>query len=111
MPDSKNIFILKGFILLVTTLLIVMFIHTLPADSRCPNCHSREFIEYEETIECTHCGLKFFKDFLGNEIDEENILSDQELEGIFDSFPELKDEKARERFLKSIEKDLEDLHE
>ena len=46
----------------------------------CPICKSKDIIEYDEYIECPRCKLDFFKDSLG-EIDDENRLSVQELDG------------------------------
>ncbi|MFX0002946.1 MAG: hypothetical protein ACFE9C_08515 [Candidatus Hodarchaeota archaeon] len=102
-------FILVEFILLFTNLLIVIFIHSIPENYQCPECKSKEFIDYGETIECRHCGLELFKEFLNSEIDEENLLSADELDSIAESFQdELKDEKTRKKFRESIEKDQQD---
>ncbi|MFW9972390.1 MAG: hypothetical protein ACFFDF_19555 [Candidatus Odinarchaeota archaeon] len=86
-------------------------ISQIPSDFRCPNCGCVEFIDYGEFIECKNCRLEYFKEFIGSEIDEENLLSDQDLEGLSDSFSELKDEKTRRRFLKSLKEDLGDLND
>lgn len=72
---------------------------------QCPNCQSSDIIEYNEHIECLSCGLEFFKESIDREIDEENILSEQELKGFADTFEELKDDKKRKKFLKSLEED------
>lgn len=112
MANITNTFKLVGFILLFTNLLIVMFISQIPSDFHCPNCGCGEFYDYGEIIECKNCRFEYFKEFLGSEIDKENLLSDHELEGLVDSFQdEFKDKKKSERFLKLIEKDLEDLQE
>jgi len=72
---------------------------------QCPNCQSSDVIEYDEYIECLSCGLEFFKESIDSEIDEENLLSEQELKGFADAFEELKDDKKRKKFLKSLEED------
>jgi DNA-directed RNA polymerase subunit RPC12/RpoP len=98
-----------GFILLFTNLIIVIFIHNIPDNYRCPNCNSKEFVDYGETIECVHCGSEFFKKFLNSEIDEDNLLSNQELNALANVFhKELQNEEHRERFFKSLDKDLEE---
>jgi hypothetical protein len=74
----------------------------------CPACKSSDIIENEGTIHCPKCKLDFNKEHLGK-IDDENILSVQELGGFVDSFDELKDEETRERFLRAIEEDGFDL--
>ncbi len=70
----------------------------------CPACKSKEVIEYDEYIECTSCHFEFFKEGL-DEIDDENQLSVQELNGIVKAFDELKDEKTRKEFSKSLSED------
>ncbi|MFW9821184.1 MAG: hypothetical protein ACFFE5_16390, partial [Candidatus Thorarchaeota archaeon] len=65
----------------------------MPSKFRCPNCQSTEYIDYGELIECSGCGFEFFKEFLYSEIDEENLMSDQDLEGFIESFQDdFKDE-------------------
>ncbi len=71
---------------------------------RCPACKSNKVIEYDEYIECTSCHMEFFKEGL-DEIEDENQLSVQELDGIVKAFDELKDEKTRNEFSKSLSKD------
>jgi hypothetical protein len=90
----------------------MIFHPKMPEEFRCPNCQSDEFIDYGELIECSQCGFEFFKEILDSDMEEENILSDQELEGLTEAFQdEFKDKKDRERFFKSIEDDLNDLQE
>jgi hypothetical protein len=90
----------------------MIFNPKMPSEFRCPNCHSNEFIDYGELIECRDCGFEFFKEFINSEIDEDNILSDQDLESLMESFKdEFKEEKTRKRFSKLIEKDLDDVQE
>ncbi len=70
----------------------------------CPRCNSTEIIDHGDYIECLECHLDFFTNFIG-EINDENILAEQELKGVIDSFEGLKDKKIRKEFLKSIEND------
>ncbi|MFW9972895.1 MAG: hypothetical protein ACFFDF_22100 [Candidatus Odinarchaeota archaeon] len=78
----------------------------MSSEFRCPICNSDQFLDYGEYIECTQCGFEFFKEFLDSGIDEENVLTDQELKGFSKAF---QDEKDKRRFLKSIDDDLEEL--
>ena len=78
----------------------------MPSKYRCPSCNSDNIIEYEKTIECPHCKRSWHKDFIDSDIEKDHILSDQELDAFLDAFEELKDEKERKRFLKSLEDDL-----
>ncbi len=75
-----------------------------PPKYYCPRCNSMEIIDHGEYIECPKCYLDFFKDHIG-EIDDENIVAEQELKRIIDSFEDLKDKKVRRNLLKSIEND------
>ncbi len=84
----------------------------MPSRIRCPNCNSEELIDYGDIIECIHCGYEFFKEFLNSEIDEENILSSQELEGFTKTFQdEFKTKKERKKFNKLIEKNRQNLRD
>ncbi|MFX0106155.1 MAG: hypothetical protein ACFE75_11775 [Candidatus Hodarchaeota archaeon] len=75
----------------------------MPPQYQCPNCQSGDIIEYDDYIECLNCGLEFFKEFINGEVDEENLLSEQELKAFADSFEELKDDEKRKKFTKSLE--------
>ena len=61
----------------------------------CPACKNEEIIESDKSIHCPHCKLDFEKEFLGV-IDDENILSQQELGGIIDAF----DDEDKKKMLK-----------
>jgi hypothetical protein len=90
----------------------MIFNPKMPSEFRCPNCQSDEYIDYGELIECSHCGFEFFKEFLNSEIDEDNLLTDQDLEGFTESFQDdIKEEEKQKSFLKSIEDDIQDLQE
>ncbi|MFX0005458.1 MAG: hypothetical protein ACFFA7_06155 [Promethearchaeota archaeon] len=105
-------FIFSVFILLVITYLLMIFHPKMPSEFRCPNCQSNEYIDYGELIECRDCGFEFFKEFLYSEIDEDNLMSDQDLEALADSFEDdFKDEMTQKKFLKSIDEDLKDIQE
>ena len=49
----------------------------------CPRCGSTKIVEYDTTFECRECNLEFKKENLEN-IDDENLLSVQEMKGIID---------------------------
>ncbi len=70
----------------------------------CPRCKSTEIVDHGEYIECPKCCLDFFKEHIG-EINVENILAEQELNGFINSFEDLKDNKIRKNFLKSLKDD------
>ena len=70
----------------------------------CPRCNSRNILEYDDLIECLDCRLTFTKEIL-EEIDDEYVLSQEELKSFLDVFEELKEEKKRREFLKKIGKD------
>ncbi|MFX0002935.1 MAG: hypothetical protein ACFFAA_03725 [Promethearchaeota archaeon] len=90
----------------------MIFNPKMPSEFRCPNCHSNEFIDYGDLVECIYCGFEFFKEFIDSEIDEDNILSDQDLNSLTESFKEeFKEEQTQKRFSKLIKKDLEDTEE
>ena len=59
----------------------------------CPRCGSRDISEFDDFISCNKCNLDFDKKFLGV-IDNENILSRQDLKGTVDVFDD-DDEKNR----------------
>jgi hypothetical protein len=103
--DDRFIFTLP--ILLVITNLFMFFFVNMPSEFRCPLCHSADIIDYEKIIECPHCGRRWHKEFISGNIDEEDILSDEELEGILHTFgDELKDPEKKRRFLDSLKEDL-----
>jgi len=81
----------------------------MPSEYHCPRCKSEKVIVYDDHIECTQCGLRFFIKDIESDIDEENLLSEQEKKDIIDGFDELKDEETRRKFLKSLDEDLKDL--
>jgi len=83
----------------------------MPSEYYCPNCKSENVIVYDDHIECNDCGMSFSREILDSDMDDESILSEQELKGFIDTFDELKDEETRRRFLKSLDEDLTDLDE
>lgn len=104
-------FIFSVSIILISIQLFVFFNPRMPSEYYCPNCKSENVFVYDDHIECAQCGLNFFIKDIENDIDEENLLSEQELKGFVDAFNELKDEETRRRFLKSLDEDLEDFDE
>lgn len=62
----------------------------------CPACKNEEVIEFNDHIHCPHCKLDFNKRFL-NVIDDENVLSRQELGGVIDAF----DDEDKKKLLKN----------
>jgi len=99
-----NNFKYVGFIIIFINQIFMRSFGKMDTKYHCPACKSKEVIEYDEYIECTSCHLEFFKDGL-DEIDDENQLSVQELNGIVKSFDEFKDKKTRNDFSKSISED------
>ncbi len=79
----------------------------MPKKYYCLQCKSENIMEYEDLLECTQCGLTFFKETLDSNIDEEDILAEEDLHEFVDAFNELKDKKTRKRFFKSLEKDFD----
>ena len=77
----------------------------MPSKIHCPKCQSEDIIDYGDNFECSHCKSEFFKESLISEIDEEDLLSEQELEGFVDTFDELKDKNKRKKFLDSLKDD------
>ena len=74
---------------------------------QCPACHSDDIIEFDEYIHCLNCNLEFFKESIDNHLDEEDLLSEEELQGISNAFSdELSDREKRKKFLKSLDRDL-----
>ncbi|KKK59721.1 hypothetical protein LCGC14_3031560 [marine sediment metagenome] len=101
-------YIITISIILLTSRIFIGFISKVPSPYNCPACKSNKVIEYDEYIECTSCHFEFFKEGL-DEIDDENKLSIQELDGIVGAFDELKDKDTRKRLLDSLrENGLED---
>ncbi len=49
----------------------------------CPRCGSHDIVEYETTIECMKCHFEFKKENLAD-LDDEDILSVQEMKDILD---------------------------
>lgn len=49
----------------------------------CPRCGSTKIVEYDTTVECRECNLEFKKENLEN-VEDENLLSIQEMKGILD---------------------------
>lgn len=76
----------------------------MPSKYHCPACKSTEVIEYVDSIECVQCNLEFFKEGL-DELEDENMLSTQELKGIVDSFSELDSDLKRKQFSESLDED------
>jgi len=73
----------------------------MPSEYYCPRCQSEKVIVYDDHIECTQCGLSFFTEDIESNIDEENLLSEQELKGFADAF----DEEERKKIVKFLEDD------
>ena len=66
----------------------------------CPRCGSAKIVDYDTTFECRNCNLEFKKDNLVN-IEDEDLLSVQELKGILDGLIP-KDEPNKLTELKDI---------
>ena len=60
----------------------------------CPRCKNENVIEFEEFIHCSKCDRDFDKELIGV-VEDEYILSHQELGGILDAFS---DEEKKKLF-------------
>lgn len=60
----------------------------------CPRCQSSRVHEELSTIYCPHCKLTFDKKMMG-ELKDENILANEELEGIVRTLNDYGDELSR----------------
>ncbi len=61
----------------------------------CPACKNEDIIEFTDHIHCPICNLDYDKEFLGV-MDDENMLSRQELGGIVNAF----DDEDKKKMLK-----------
>lgn len=57
----------------------------------CPRCKNEKIIDFNDFIHCPKCNLDFDKEFF-DVVDDENMLSRQELGGFIDAF---NDEKKK----------------
>ena len=64
----------------------------------CPGCKNEDIIEFNDFIHCPKCDLDFDKEFFGV-VDDENMLSRQELGGVIDSFTDEEKKKLLENEL------------
>ena len=71
----------------------------MPSEYYCPRCQSEEIIEYEDHFECLQCGLNFSVEALDSDIDDDNIIAEEELQGFVDGF----DEEERKKLEKILE--------
>jgi len=95
-------FIFSVSIIIITTIQICKFFTLrMPSEYYCPHCNSKEVIEYDDHIECLLCGLEFSIESLESDIEEENILAEEELQGVADAF----DEEERKKLEKMFEED------
>ena len=94
----NNNFIFSIFILIITIQLCVFFEDQMPSGYYCPRCHSHEIIVYQDHIECTDCRLSFSIETLLTDIEDENILAEEELQGISKAFSEEERKKLQEVF-------------
>ena len=67
---------------------------------KCPRCGSTNIVEYDTTFECRECNLEFKKENLVG-LDDEDLLSMQEMKGILDELG-LKEDPDKLRKLKDI---------
>ena len=65
----------------------MIFMKNINSEYYCPRCQSRDVIDYGDFIHCLNCELDFNKELIG-QIDDEDILSRQELGGIVDALDE-----------------------
>ena len=79
----------------------MFFTLRMPSEYYCPRCQSEEVIVYDDHIECLQCGLDFSIETMESDIEEENILAEEELQGVADAF----DEEERKKLKKMFEED------
>ena len=70
------------------------------AKKSCPRCGSTKIVEYESSFECLNCKSKFRTNY-ENEIDDDDMLTIQEMKGILDELG-LSEDKTRSMRLKEI---------
>ena len=92
----NNKFIFPVSILIITIQLCVFFNSRMPSEYHCPRCQSEAVIVYDNSIECTDCGLTFSIESIESDIDDENILAEEELQGIAKAFDEEERKRLRE---------------
>ncbi len=63
----------------------MIFMKNINTEYYCPRCQSRDVIDYGDYIHCLNCELDFNKELIG-QIDDEDILSRQELGGFTKAF-------------------------
>jgi len=97
----RDNYILVVIVLLITNHTLLSLYHIMPSVNRCPACDSEDIIDYGDLIECGRCGLEFFKESIESDIDEENLLSEQELKAFAKAF----DDEEKKKLLGSREKD------
>lgn len=95
-------------IILISIQICMRFNPRIPSEYYCPRCQSDNIIEYDDYIECQECGRIFFKEDLDEDIDDENILSEDELKALSDALRELKDEETYKRFFRSFDEDFKE---
>lgn len=84
----NNNFIFSVSILIITIQLCVFFNPRMPSEYYCPRCQSEDVIVYDDHIECTNCELTFSIESIESDIDDEDILAEEELQGVADAFNE-----------------------
>ena len=76
----------------------MIFMKDVNTDYYCPRCQSRDIIDYGDFIHCFDCDLDFNKELIGK-IDDEEILSRQELAGFTEALQnDFKHPKERKEY-------------
>ena len=92
---SDNNFIFSISILIIIIQLFLFFDSSIPQGCFCPRCQSENIIIYDDFIECADCGLTFSNETLLSDVDDDNILGQEELQGFLNSFNDEEREALR----------------
>lgn len=95
---SDDNFIFSVSIIIITIQFCMFFTLRMPSEYYCPRCQSEELIEYDDHIECLQCGMEFSIRSLEEDIEDENILAEEELQGVTDAFDEEERKKLEKIF-------------
>ncbi|MBA7610407.1 hypothetical protein ES703_17615 [subsurface metagenome] len=80
----------------------MFFTLRMPTEYHCPRCKSENVFVFDSHIECAECGSSFFIADIESDIDEENILTEEELDAIAGAF----DEEERKKIINSLDDDF-----
>lgn len=91
--SNKSIFSI--YILIIIIQLCLFFDSPITSGYYCPRCQSDNVIEYDNFIECVDCELIFSNKSILSDVDDDNILGEEELLGVSNSFSDEEREEIR----------------